>query len=82
MKSFERRLRKLESARVCGVAIVFLKPGESKDEAIARHMAERPQDAQGKLIYIVIWGDPPEDTGIKVNWGEALWGETGEGGRR
>jgi len=48
------RVERLEGGRKGrGIPIIILGPGESKEEAIQKHLAQHPEDEKAELILII-----------------------------
>jgi hypothetical protein len=61
VSSLRKRLERLEKARRGGAVIIFMKPGETKEEARQRDLAEHPEheDAEGFIFIGISAPGPP-----------------------
>ena len=61
MASIKKRLERLEGGRQRGITIILVKPGETKEQAKQRHLAEHPEDKDAKVV-ILIRSPSPKDS--------------------
>jgi len=61
MASIKKRLERLEGGRQRGIPIIIMKPGETKEQATQRHLAEHPQDKDAEAV-ILIRSPSPKDS--------------------
>jgi len=61
MASIKKRLERLEGGRQRGMTIILVKPGETKEQATQRHLAEHPE-AKNAEVLVLIRSASPEDS--------------------
>jgi hypothetical protein len=62
-KSLLSRVKRLENNKRVSekkLHIIFVQPGETKDEAQARYFADKPQAEPDDLVFILNFGRTPE----------------------
>jgi hypothetical protein len=61
-KTLAARLRRLEAGGGTEkrLGLIFQDYGETPDEAVARHLAAKPDDSCATVRYIFFWGNSPD----------------------
>jgi hypothetical protein len=65
--SLAARLRRLEATGGTErrITLIFQSSCETQDEAVARHLAAKPDDSCATVRYIVCWGNSPDGLASK-----------------
>jgi len=61
MASIKKRLERLEAGRQGGLRIIVVNPGETKEQAKQRYLAEHPGD-KGAEVVVFIRRPSPKDS--------------------
>ena len=60
MASIKKRLERLEGGRQRGIPIIPMKPGETKEQATQRYLAEHPEAKDADLVILIRSASPKD----------------------